>query len=242
MPEATAGLTMVLLCLLEPPIVILGTRCLAQAALDGPSICAALGAVGLDHALLSASDGLVPFDLRSVPALAVRATWDQRSLGIAAASASGCRQLALEPPLDDELDLDGVCRVLYDFVRGQPGLSLAVVTPASGLLADPLVLGLVLDDLAALDIRWWHVPSRVALAEGDDLPWFERLGAFLTGISLDDVAGGKAGLPPGLGGLDLSLLAELTGRGVQATLDPDPVPDPALLKSAVEALRTAGFP
>jgi len=85
------------------------------------------------------------------------------------------------------------------------------------------------------------VPSRTHLAGVDDVAWFERVGSRLMGLSLDDVMAGAGGLPPGLGELDLPRLAELTGRSVEATLDPDPVPDPALLKSAVNSLTAAGF-
>ncbi|RKY18890.1 MAG: hypothetical protein DRQ55_12090 [Planctomycetota bacterium] len=143
--------------------------------------------------------------------------------------------------LPSDMDLEQVCQELFDLGRAQPGLRLSLTTPAEGPLAEPDAMGLALEDVSALGVGWWHVPSRALLAGSDDVLWFERVGRFLRGISLDDVAGGEGGLPPGLGALDLPRLAELTGRAVEATLDTDPIPDPALLSSAVDSLLAAGF-
>lgn len=219
--------------------MILGTACLADSALDGEAICSALEVLGLQKVLLRAAEGLLASGLGEVPAVAVRCTWSDRRLGIAAASSSRSRLLVLDLP--ESATLAAACKQLFEFGRQTPGLALAVVTPAAGELARPERLELLLDDLAAQGLGWWHVPSRALLAEHDDVTWFDRLGRRLVGVSLDDVADGAGGLPPGLGALDLRRLAELTGRGVEATLDTDAVPDPALLASAVATLQAAGF-
>lgn len=53
--------------------MILGTRCLAAAALDGPAICAALKALHLERALLHLADGDARgAGLAEVPAAGVR--------------------------------------------------------------------------------------------------------------------------------------------------------------------------
>jgi hypothetical protein len=219
--------------------MILGTGCLGAAALDGPAIYSALERLKLDTALLTASEGTEGVGLAGVPGVGVRCEWAHRRRGIAAASAVRSERLVLDLP--DDMELEPACRALFELSRSVPGLGLAVITPAGGPLADVETLGLLFEDQAARGVGWWHVPSRTALAGQDDTSWFEGLGRHLVGLSLDDVSDGAAGLPPGIGQLDLPRLAELTGRSVEATLDTDPLPDPALLVSAVDTLLAAGF-
>lgn len=219
--------------------MILATGCLASAALDGAAICATLERLKLQRVLLSVDSERRANGLEQVPAVAVRCGLADKSLGIAAAAAARARRLVLDLP--DDFTLEQAARCLHGLSRGHPGLQLALATPADGPLADIGTLELLFDDLARHDLRWWHVPSRCHRAGVDPVLPFDRLGSVLCGLSLDDVRGGQAGLPPGLGELDLAQLAELTGQRLEVTLDVDPLPDPVLLTSAITALLAAGF-
>jgi hypothetical protein len=60
-------------------------------------------------------------------------------------------------------------------------------------------------------------------------------------MSLDDVADGQPGLPPGLGTLDFDALAEWRGAILDVALDVEPVRDVSLLRLAREQLQAKGF-
>ncbi len=220
--------------------MILATRCLAERALDGVAVRDALAATGLDEVLLSARKGLSVADLRGVPAVGVHASWADRGEAVAVARAAGADRLVLDLPAS--ADLDAACRGLFELARSQPGLRLAVTTPAEGPLASPEPLALVLEDLAAQDVGYWHRPATAHVLGQGDVPWVDRLRLRLRGVLLDDVRDGEAGLPPGLGELDLRPAAELAGRSLDVALDVDPVPDVALLRVAVDSLHRLGFP
>jgi len=220
--------------------VILGTACLGARSLDGPAITAALQALGLDSVLLvTGDDGAAPADLRGLPARAVRTSWERLPVALAAARATRAGRLVVELPPD--ADADRACRALFDLARGQPGLALAVLTPRAGALADPAAMQLVLEDLAAHEVGYWHVPSRSHRLGRSDVAWFDALGRHAVGLSLDDVLGDDDGLPPGTGELDLAPVAELGGRSLLVALDTGPLPDVGLLVVAVRALHRAGF-
>src|SRR5262249_62411761 len=85
--------------------------------------------------------------------------------------------------------------------------------PAPAPFGRPAALALVLEDLASLSPGYWHRPSRAALLGHGDAAWLDGLGRWLGGMSLDDVADGQSGLPPGLGTLDFDALAEWRGAG-----------------------------
>ncbi|HEX5011301.1 MAG TPA: hypothetical protein VFY71_12960, partial [Planctomycetota bacterium] len=74
-----------------------------------------------------------------------------------------------------------------------------------------------------------------------DVPWLDALGRRLVGMSIDDVADGQPGAPPGLGGMDFKLAAAAAGSTVEVALDVAPLPDTALLRLAREYLRQVGF-
>ncbi|MFT7464616.1 MAG: hypothetical protein ACI9EF_002972 [Pseudohongiellaceae bacterium] len=219
--------------------MILATGCLADKALNGASVRAALEATGLDKTLLAANDGAVPSELKGLPAVAVSVDWAGRSRGIAAAQASGSGTILLSLP--EGWGIEEAARELFDLGRQVPGLELAVVTPEAGDLAEVHNLGLLMADLANQRLGYWHRPSVILRREQRDVDWLDVLGRFIVGVSLDDVLSGHGGLPPGTGELDLPLLAELTGKTLEATLDTDPLPDVGLLKLAVDSLKTAGF-
>ena len=219
--------------------MILATGCLAEKALDGASVRSALTATGLDKALLVAKDGANPSDLKGLPAVAVSVEWEARRRGIAAAQESGCTTVVLQLPQD--WSVEAAARGLFDLSRQVPGLELAVATPQTGELSQVQNLGLLFDDLISQRLGYWHRPSVLLIREQRDVEWLDRLGRYIVGVSVDDVLGGQGGLPPGTGELDLPLLAELTGRTLEVTLDTDPLPDVGLLKLAVDSLKTAGF-
>jgi hypothetical protein len=219
--------------------MILATECLAEKALDGASVRQALTATGLDKVLLVASKESVAAGLMGLPAVAVYSDWETRSRGIAAAQQAGSERLVLRLP--DDWSVGSACRALFDLAREAPGLGLAVVTPEAGELAELQNLALVFEDLSSNRPGYWHQPSVLHRRGESDVDWLDQLGRHMVGLSLDDVAGGQGGLPPGTGELDFAVLAELTGRSLEATLHTDPLPDVAMLKLAVANLKTAGF-
>jgi hypothetical protein len=219
--------------------VILGTGCLGPRALDGPAILEALAATGLARVLLVAPEGAEPAGLQGAPASAVRAAWKERAAGLAAARASRCPRVVLELPADAELE--PACRALHAFGRSEAGLVLAVTTPKEGPLADPAALALLLEDLSSQRTGYWHTPSAALLGGRTDTDWIDVLGRHLVGMSLDDVADGEAGLPPGLGTLDFGAVAEHAATSVDVALDVAPVQDVALLRFTLDQLRQAGF-
>ncbi len=220
--------------------MILGTGCLGDLALDGDAIRAALAAVRLDQVLLVAAPGTQARSLSGLSAPAVRVGWDDVNHGVSVAAAAGSRTLVVSLP--DDADLDDACRGIHSLSRSTPGLTIAVLTPSTGPLAVPRTLRLLFEDLAALEVRYWHRPSLAFLAgEAPVETWLDELSRWLSGISLDDVADGEAGLPPGLGQLDLRQLAALSARAIPVALDVDPIPDVALLRMTIDTLITAGF-
>ena len=224
--------------------MLLGTGCLGERSLDGEAVREALGLTGLDRALLVVRPDAEPArQLAGLPVAAVRAGWGELPTALAAARATRCTTLVLDPP--PLMGLEAACRALFDLGRRQPGLVLAVMTPASGALADPATLALLFEDLRGsvgpAGVRWWHLPSRALLDERGDVAWLDGVGAFLAGLLLDDVSAGRPGLPPGLGQVDFAALAPLTARSVTLALDVEPVAEVALLRFAVEGLALAGL-
>ncbi len=219
--------------------MILGTGCLGAQSLDGPSIRRALRLTGLDQALLVVRDGARAADLAGAPAAATRAAAADLPLALDVARQCRCPRLVIEPAPD--ADLDATCRQVHALSRRHEGLRFLLSTPAEGPLADPAALALVLEDLHALAPGYWHRPSRAALLGHGDAPWLTRLGRWLAGLSLDDVADGQAGLPPGLGSLDFSALAEWLTPSVLVALDIEPVADVGLLRLARTQLEVEGF-
>ena len=218
--------------------MILGTGCLGERALEGPAIRAALAATGLQRVLL-VSDGARPADLRGVPAAGVRCAWDKAEQGASLAQAVRAARLVLELP--DQLGPQAASRALHACARGHAGLSLAVATPGAGPLAQPATCAELLADLAAVRVGYWHRPSRAHLLGHGDAPWIDALSRRMVGMSLDDVADGQPGAPPGLGGMDFKVAAASAGSALDVALDVAPLPDAALLRFACEHLRQVGF-
>jgi hypothetical protein len=219
--------------------VILGTGCLGERALDGQAIRQALRSTGLRQVLLVVRNGAREGDLRGAPVAGVRVGAADADEGARVAGRCRCHRLVIEPAAGT--DLDGACRQLHALSRRHDGLKLLLATPDEGPLASPAALALVLEDLAALSPGYWHRPSRAALLGQGDAAWLDGLGGWLAGMSLDDVADGQPGLPPGLGTLDFAALAEWRGAAVDVALDVEPVRDVSLLRLAREQLQAKGF-
>lgn len=220
--------------------MLLATGCLDDRCLDGTAVRELLETLALDRVLLVAHEGATPSRLGGLPAEAVRVPLDDAARGVDLARRARARRLVLELP--SGLELEQACPRLFALARAQPGLALAVFTPGDGPLAAAEPLGLLFEDLAAHEVGYWHRPAQVQALGVDEVPWLDRLGRHLVGASLDDLAAGELGLPPGLGELDLARCAALLGKRVDAALDTDPLPEPALLGAALANLRAAGFP
>jgi len=218
--------------------MILGTGCLGARALDGDSIRAALFRLGLDQVLLAVTGQTKPRDLDDLQLVGLRCSWEERTRTLELARAARCDRMLVDLPAD--VPLETCCRLLHDFARRAPGLRLAVLTPSAGALAQPEALEYLLDDLAALPLGYWHVPSRCRLLGQPDHAWLDRLGRRAQGALLDDVADGRGGLPPGTGELPLAELVEQL-RGLSVAVDVDPLPDVGLLRMAIDTLRRLGL-
>jgi hypothetical protein len=219
--------------------MILATGCLGARALDGTAIRAALKATGLERVLLVAGGEAAPRELPGVPAAGVRCAWGDLEQGLAAVRVARAPRLVLELP--ESLELDSACREVFDCARRHEGLRLAVATPDKGPLAQPAAFSQMLAELASVRVGYWHRPSRAHLLGHGDAPWIDALGRRLVGMSLDDVADGQPGAPPGLGGLDFRVAAASDGAALEVALDVAPLPDVALLRLAREHLRQVGF-
>ncbi|GJM21490.1 MAG: hypothetical protein DHS20C15_14050 [Planctomycetota bacterium] len=220
--------------------MLLATGCLADRCLDGAAVRALLEELHLDRVLLVAHEHAEARELKGLPAAGVRVPLDAAARGIQLARSAGATRLVLS--LSDQAELDATCRQLFALSRSQPGLELTLLTPAAGPLAAAEPLALLFEDLAGQGVGYWHRPAQVQALGLDPVDWLDRLGRFVQGASIDDLAAGELGLPPGLGELDLARTAALLGRRVDIALDTDPLPEPALLGAALASLRVAGFP
>jgi hypothetical protein len=230
--------------------VILGTGCLGGRALDGEAIAAALAVTGLRRALLvvngagngggNGSGGAHgAASVRGLPVAGVRASWGDLAAALDIAARARAPRLVLELP--SLFGLERACRELHALSSRAPGLAWAIATPDGGPLAEPGQLALLLDDLAAQRPGYWHRPSRAALLGHGDAAWLDACGRHFAGASLDDIVDGKAGLPPGLGSVDLRVCAELLPAGADVALDVEPLNDISLLRFTCEQLRRVGF-
>jgi len=227
--------------------LILGTGALGASALDGAAIRRALETLGLSEVLAVVSENATPRDLAGLRAEAVRGSLEQLDALLAVARTTRAPRLILELPSD--LDLEDACRGLFGVARRTPALELAVITPHSGPLAAPESLGLLFEDLTSQRIRYWHRPAAAALVgTSDGTPdgppgdeWLNVLDRHLVGMSLDDVAGTEAGLPPGTGEIDFAALASWTSGKLDLALDVHAVPDVGLLSMALALLNSVGL-
>ncbi|MHC5211935.1 MAG: hypothetical protein ACYTG2_14540 [Planctomycetota bacterium] len=180
-----------------------------------------------------------PTDLRGTPTAGVRTPWDGLPTALAAARVTRAPRVIVDlPPL---MGLERACRELHELAGRNPGLGLAVLTPSGGALAEPGSLALLFEDLASKRLCYWHRPAAVDGLGQVESSWLDTLSRHLVGMSLDDVADGEGGLPPGLGRLDFEATAEACARTLEVALDIDPVPDVGLLRLTVDQLRTQGF-
>ncbi len=219
--------------------MMLGSGCLGEKALEGSAIRQVLGQIGLDRVLLVANGDCHPRELTDLPVLAIRVPYSETKHGLDVARRSRSTRLVVDLPVD--LGVEDVCGELFALSWHNPGLDIAVLTPTEGPLSDPAQLSLVFDDLASQSVRYWHSTSRAHLADRGTRGWLEALDARLAGISLDDVAGGEIGMPPGTGEVDFAELKEWAGKTVDLALDISPVADVSVVKIALEQLAEAGL-
>lgn len=219
--------------------MILGTGVFGPRALDGEAVTGALAELGLDRLLLALRDEAEPRALARLPVTAVRAGWARATEALAVAARVRAPIVILEPPA--LLGPDAACRRLFELALAHDAVAFCVATPEGGALGQPQALRAVLDDLAGRRVGYWHRPSRAQLSGGSDTPWLDALGRFLRGFSLDDLVDGRPGGLPGLGTVDFREAAEAVTPGLPVALDVDPLPDPGLLRFALDRLRTQGF-
>ncbi len=116
-----------------------------------------------------------------------------------------------------EQQLERFAAFLYDLQQAAPGLTIAVrpeATAASLLTLDRMEQ--LLQALSKIPLRLWHDTGVHALRQdgGLDNPgaWLDRFAKYLSGSTLHDYAQGALYSPPGLGGVDWSLLGEYLPR------------------------------
>lgn len=219
--------------------MILGTDCLGEHSLQKEAIVEALDLLGLEQALLVVDGDRGGADLAGVLTAAVRSAPGQEPRAIQVAAMVRASLLIVEPTIEE--DVEGVCRRLYELSKVTQGLPLALLAPREGPLCETDALCLVFEDLTKVNLGYWHRPARVHGLGQKDSQWMEDLGRWVVGWSLDDVQGEQEGLPPGLGEIDFSVLAELHGRSVQTALDLSPVSEIELLSMTLGYLKEAGF-
>lgn len=106
-------------------------------------------------------------------------------------------------------------------------------------------MGLVLDDLARHNIRYWHDTGSVHLREVAGLPgqgqWLDTFASRMVGIHLNDATGTRTALPPGLGEVDFRLVQEYTPSAAERVVEIDSSHGRTEILAAVQFLVDRGF-
>lgn len=142
--------------------------------------------------------------------------------------------------------LVNLCRALHELATDYPDVVFAV---EPGRYIDDLLgfdaMGWVLDDLARLDVRYWHDVGRIHMRERQGLPsqerWLEAYARRMYGIHLQDAAEDEAALPLGLGEVDFKLIREYTPKDAVRVLEIHHRHGRAEILSSVQFLLAAGL-
>jgi len=117
----------------------------------------------------------------------------------------------LDQSIVDE-QLERLCRSLHGIAKGVAPLEICLLPPDNpfGLL-QPQNMQHVFEDLAGVNLGYWHCTSHVAilrkLGGPPESEWIERFASRLKGVYLEDMLGGHGEQAPGLGEIDFQQLA-----------------------------------
>lgn len=143
----------------------------------------------------------------------------------------------------EEAVLDRVCRSLFELCRSRPEVTFCLAPPAtSDEIPQRHHLDMILGDVRAPNLRYWHDPARCHRLErlglGRHESWLDGIASRLHGMSLHDAAGNEAGLPPGTGEIDFALLGFYASGCERLALEVHPDWDPTAVREAVAFLRS----
>ena len=146
----------------------------------------------------------------------------------------------------EEHGLDRTCRTLYELCREFPDLQFCLM-PGSTFYDIPQRhhVELLLSDVGAPNLGYWHDPGRCAALEAQGFDrhesWLEAYKEQMVGITLHDADGVDSGLVPGAGSLDLAMLGDYAAAGTRVTIDARPDWGDEGIRQAVAILQKYGF-
>lgn len=171
----------------------------------------------------------IVLDLGTVPVVGEVADDDLGDPGIAW-TAERAQALLARRKVARNAALDRVCRVVFGLCREFADFRFSLCTGRSLLsIADRAALQDVYEDLASLELGYWHDAALCArrqqvLGEPQG-EWLEAFGNRLVGMGLGDSSSEGLYQPPGSGGVDYALVASYvrrSGTPTPAVLDLDP--------------------
>jgi len=126
-------------------------------------------------------------------------------------------ELLVQTELESERQLERFAGYLHDLRKRAPGLKVAIAPEASAAsLLNPARLRLLLDEIHDLDIGFWHDSGQLEMRHSGGLEhpgeWLDGFSNLLQGSTLHDFSGGAEHLPPGIGKVDWSLVADYLPR------------------------------
>ncbi len=142
--------------------------------------------------------------------------------------------------------IDHLCRSLHALRHEFPETRLAL---EAGSRIDDLLsfdgMGWVLDDLAKLEIGYWHDVGKIHQRERVGLPaqgqWLDTYASRMVGIHLQDAVDGESGMPPGLGEVDFKLIASYVPSSAVRVVEVNPRHGRAEVLASVQFLHDLGI-
>jgi len=126
-------------------------------------------------------------------------------------------EILVQSELESERQLERFAGYLHDLRRNAEGLSIAICPEASAAsLLNPARMRLLLDEIQELKIGFWHDSGLLEKRHAGGLEnpgeWLDGVSNLMQGSTLHDFSSGAEYLPPGIGQVDWSLLAEYLPR------------------------------
>jgi len=126
-------------------------------------------------------------------------------------------EILVQSELESERQLERFAGYLHELRRNAAGLRIAICPEASAAsLLNPARMELLLHEIRDLKIGFWHDSGLLEKRHAGGLEhpgeWLDRFSNSLHGSTLHDFAGGADHLPPGIGQVDWSLVADYLPR------------------------------
>jgi len=141
----------------------------------------------------------------------------------------------------EEPALDAACRSLHELCRAFPNVTVAL-RPGAALHVVPQLehLGLILADVRARNLAYWHDPGRCltleALGLGTAHSWLEEHRDAMAGLDFCDARPGESHLLPGQGHVDFGMLGFYAGSATRVLVRPGSGWDDDALRHAVHSM------